>query len=80
MKNKLILSIIALLCLLGSSRYAAGQRGNSVKQTWEYTVSLMDNNQQQQAKQLNQLGADGWELVAVVPSNNLVVVYLKRAK
>jgi hypothetical protein len=33
-----------------------------------------------QSSQLNKLGADGWELVGVLPSNNLVVLYLKRAK
>lgn len=68
MKNKRIGALVAvvLVCFLGWSGYAQGQRSNSVKQTWEYKIStVFAPSAEQTVPQMNQLGADGWELVNV---------------
>jgi hypothetical protein len=45
---------------------------------WEYKV--VENNGPLQDHQLNERGADGWELVAVTDANNQFVFFFKRPK
>jgi hypothetical protein len=77
MKNKLYwwMVLVLLLCLVGWTGYAQGQRSNSMKQTWEYQVITANPNQLM--SQMNKLGAEGWELVAV-SGDGPVFAYLKR--
>ena len=74
MNKKLIFSVL-LICLLAFAAVLAfGQSGPSVR--WEYRVA--------RTGELNELGAEGWELVSVTavgnPAANNVVekAYLKR--
>ena len=67
MKNKfyLTLVLVALMCFAGWTTYAQLQKNVPAKQTWEYLeVELIDSPA---TSKLNHLGAEGWELVDVVP-------------
>lgn len=88
MNSKLHVSliIIALLFLIGWTGQSMGQRSNAARQSWEYRVeiaptfagpgSFVDAAAAQQ--QLNQLGAQGWDLVSVAGGQPLF--YFKRPK
>ncbi len=71
--------VVALLCAFGWNGY--GQR-KPTKPTWEYkTLGDQDLSDQN----LNELGAQGWELVSVTAYGDLrtghsQTAYLKRAK
>jgi hypothetical protein len=68
MKNRqfAVLVAVVLVCLIGWSGYAQTQRSNSARQNWEYKVStIFAPSAEQTVGQMNQLGADGWELVNV---------------
>ena len=83
MKNRRFAALVAvvLLCFLGWSAYAQGQRSNSVKQTWEYRVlTITGESAQQTVPQMNQLGVDGWELVNVAIDGGFYLYYFKRPK
>lgn len=69
MNNKPILCLILLvLFLAGSIAYAQTQRNTSMKRTWEYKI-VDGSPTSTLEKTLNQLGAEGWEFVAVNPAN-----------
>lgn len=68
MKKKLYLSlvIVALLCVVGWSGYAEGQRSSPGRQTWEYLgdderVGGTENLQ----RLLNRRATEGWEFVQI---------------
>lgn len=76
---RIVLSIVVLLCLVGWSAYAQGQR--PARQLWEYriveTQFLESYTAAEQVQQiLNQGGADGWELVRIDEKR----YYFKRPK
>jgi hypothetical protein len=52
-----------------------GQRSAPQRPAWEYKVVGNLNEQQ-----LNELGSQGWEVVATVASGGYFAIYLKRAK
>ena len=66
--------LFALLLLVGLSTF--GQRKNQPKVTWEYKRAGHASNTGE--PELNQLGAQGWELVSV--NEDATVFYLKRQK
>jgi hypothetical protein len=84
MKNKLLLglAIIALLSIGAWTGYAQRDKPSGV--SYEYQVlpdptetGSMDDG----IKKLNELGAQGWELVGVSRGQNLTpMIYLKRTK
>jgi len=87
MKSKLGFSAVLLLflSLLGWAEHARAQKTNNDSKVWEYKVgaaSVVGTPSIQD--QLNQLGAEGWELVAVenvsTTTPPTAVYYLKRAK
>jgi len=83
MKNRRFAALVAvvLFCFIGWSGYAQGQRSYSVKQTWEYRAMTFNGTEAEKAApQMNQLGADGWELVACGTTNGWYVCYFKRPK
>jgi lipopolysaccharide export system protein LptC len=69
----LIVVAIVVLCLVGWTGY--GQKQSSKRSKWEYKVV----NGLSEAG-LNELGSQGWELVAVGVTENNQFNYLKRAK
>lgn len=76
MKTRILLLIgvglIAFLMFMGSTAFV-----RSSSTAWEYKVEL--NNWDE--KRLNDLGAEGWELVAVDSSRgDYIRVFLKRRK
>ncbi len=84
MKNKIYLSLVlvAVLCLVGWTGFA--QKSSPARQTWEYKEFRSPVGE----KELNELGAQGWELVAVLENLSISAgsgygrptYYLKRAK
>jgi hypothetical protein len=72
MKHTLLLTALFLVCLV-----AAGFQIRSV-QKWEYKVEYNASE-----NKLNQLGAEGWELVGASPeasTSNITGFYFKRQK
>ena len=76
---------IALMCLLGWVGRGWSQKSNGSRKVWEYKVgaaALQGTPSVQD--QLNQLGAEGWELVSVEGVRTTIppsaVYYLKRAR
>lgn len=67
MKNRLYLSLVlvALVCLVGWTAHAQLQRNSPARQTWDYII-VQEGDGAPGAKQLNNLGTQGWELVSVV--------------
>lgn len=87
MKTKLaVLTILfTLLCLAGWVGRGWAQKTNPDRKVWEYkvgAVSVLDGSTLQ--SRLNELGEEGWELVAVenvsYTAPPSVLVYLKRPK
>ncbi len=73
---KLVLVAVAALCIGGWTSYAQRESRTPKRTVWEYRV---ENNGLSQ-EQLNELGSEGWELVAVSISNGQAYHYLKRVK
>lgn len=78
---RVALLIVVLLCLIGWTGYAQGQRTGPARQNWEYRVvenqfleSFIAAGDVQQI--LNQNGAEGWELVRIEQKR----YYFKRPK
>lgn len=70
----LSLFAVAVLIIVGWTVY--GQKQSATHKTmWEYKILGGVSE-----AQLNELGSEGWELVAVGVNNNGVAHYLKRAK
>jgi lipopolysaccharide export system protein LptC len=71
-----ILIILAIaLCLVGWTGYKQRQTGKSRTTIWEYKI--VDGITE---KELNEFGAQGWELAAVAVGNGQASHYLKRPK
>jgi hypothetical protein len=47
--------------------------------TWKYKVMTLSNDAQVNAKHLNELGSEGWELVAVHGHERAEFAFLKQA-
>lgn len=75
----LFLAIVALFCLIGWGGY--GQRQSSSKIVWEYKILYL-NDGQDNVRTLNELGAQGWELVTVNDVNSALngIYFFKRAR
>ena len=77
-----LLAIIVMLCLLGFNIH--GQKQNSGRTNWEYKSVFSTSGSLGYV--LNDLGAQGWELVAIDVNNSDknrskgTMYYLKRAK
>lgn len=86
----LLALLLFSILLLAWSGHARPQKTDNARQVWEYkalTASLYVMpavNSPSVVDQLNQCGADGWELVAVenvgVPAAPSAVYYFKRLK
>ena len=75
-----ILAVLSLLCVLGWSGH--GQKAQPSRasnlQTWEYKIAQVDGE-----ARLNELGAQGWELVGfegIEPGSHFKNCVLKRAR
>ena len=80
MKGKLIVAlVVAVLLSLGLSRNES-EAANQTVTSYEYQI-LMEGGLSPNVKQLNDAGAQGWELVSVTRSENgLSILYLKRSR
>jgi hypothetical protein len=74
-KNLLMLVMVAVMLMAGWSVYA--QKAKRAKTTWEYKrVQILHDD-----ALLRDLGAQGWELVAIENNSTLISMYVfKRAK
>jgi len=86
MKKSIFLGLvlIALLCIVGWTSY--GQRGTQSPATYEYQV-LYDptetGSMDEGIKKLNELGAQGWDLVGINYEKGITApakLYFKRLK
>ena len=75
-KNLLVVAMVAVMLMVGWSVYA--QKSKPAKNTWEYKrVQILGG----QEKSLNELGAQGWELVAIDNNETALSIYVfKRAR
>jgi hypothetical protein len=64
MRHKLILILVAFLLVGVISWGAYSQKSNVTRPQWEYMLVGYVNSDET-SKKLNELGAQGWELVAV---------------
>jgi hypothetical protein len=80
MKDKLIVAlIVAALLSFGFSRNHS-EAANETVTSYEYQV-LIEGGLSPNVKQLNDAGAQGWELVSVTRSENgPSILYLKRVR
>ena len=79
MNKKLIFSVLLVVCLLAVVSVAAfAQSSPSVR--WEYTYFVQNTDQMNDAQiqRLNQLGAEGWELVAYGGYNGKSLILKRR--
>jgi lipopolysaccharide export system protein LptC len=70
-----ILAVVAL-CLAGWTGNGQKQSTKLQRSIWEYKIVQGTADD----AQLNQLGSEGWELLAVAVANDQVSYYFKRAK
>jgi hypothetical protein len=84
-----LMVVLLVSCLAAGTMYAAlntvqaQQRGNAVstRQVWEYKViQSFEALPTKLEAQLNQLGAEGWELATTTIDTNTVVYTFKRPK
>jgi uncharacterized membrane protein len=96
MKNRLYLSVLVaiLLCVVGWSVRAELQRSGPARQAWEYKSLVLiiqgagSTTMYEDAKmvpgtpvtRMPELGAQGWELVAIAADNSTTAFWLKRPK
>jgi hypothetical protein len=86
MKTKVCVSVLVVLfsCLVGWTGHARAQRSSQERQAWEYKVFSPVVAGPTLQDQMDQLGIQGWELVAVEHDGGLphypFVYYFKRAK
>lgn len=71
---------VSVLCLVAWTGYA--QKRVSVKSAWEYRVVSTSElgPKYDVSASINELGAQGWELVAVSDNSGGTALFFKRAK
>lgn len=82
MKTKIYLLVATLACLCLVGWVGQAQRQNESRRRWDYII-VPTNDAFDGQRQLNDLGTQGWELVAVSPYNNSSsgsYYHLKRAR
>jgi len=76
----LVFAVILLLSVLGWTGF--GQKQKTRKPSWEYLTISTGEARYREPAGLNEVGAQGWELVSVGTPDNSgnVALYFKRAK
>ena len=84
----LIGAFVALMCLIGWTGHAQNRQPSKV--VWEYKVVTLGDPETERPDWINNLGAQGWELIAVrdnhyysggnMSTSNMAVHYFKRAR
>jgi len=72
---------LLLLTVLGFSYFSQNSQANT-KEIWEYAFTTKRNIEPFNRDQINKMGQEGWEMVAVLPAdqNNLTTIFFKRKK
>lgn len=87
----LSLAMIAMLCLVGWNGFAQKSNAAAARQTWEYKVVTAYGTTDvspANTNKLNEMGAEGWELVSILSEESArsgatlrrAEFYFKRAK
>lgn len=74
-KKLWLFSFLLVLVLLIAGQIVHAQRNGAAKSAWEYKITGPLGEQQ-----LNELGAQGWEMIAATAEGSNYRYYLKRAK
>jgi arylsulfatase A-like enzyme len=86
MKHKLLiaLAVVAFLCAAGRTQPTQSAQSIVKAQGWEYRQACIVTSDYKKigndTAQLNQLGAEGWELVSVTQAGYLYCYHFKRGK
>ena len=78
LRGNWILSLLAIVvvCVVGWTVYGQKQQSSARRTIWEYKISNSPSEEQ-----ISEIAGEGWELVAVSPSNSgSPQLYFKRAK
>ncbi|HKC64674.1 MAG TPA: DUF4177 domain-containing protein [Pyrinomonadaceae bacterium] len=71
MKTKVWFLLIAAAVLFGLAGWTGfGQRQRTAQQTWEYKVVYVPGARNLSEKAMNDMGAQGWELITFQAINN----------
>jgi hypothetical protein len=82
MKEKILcIGCVVLFIILGFSFLSQNSQATN-KETWEYTYINIGNAEPVNINQINNLGQQGWEMVAVIPTDEkfLPRIFFKRKK
>ena len=80
MRGKLILALVVMVVLSAGLWRNKSEAANQTVTSYEYQI-LMEGGLSPNVKQLNDAGAQGWELVSVTKTENgPTILYLKRVR
>ncbi len=80
-RSSVLVVLLVFMCLMGWVGRGRAQKTNPQRIMWEYKISVINTTPIPSVQaQLNGLGEEGWELVAVHTNPPYTFFYFKRAK
>ena len=81
MKTPRLIVLLLIAVLVVAAWTAQGQKQNAAKVQWEYKIYALKMDEDLTEERLNQLGAEGWELIPMRTEGvNKIYYHFKRQK